>query len=205
MDSSLTLSAMDSTLTELCVILETLERSASLEEKHTKMEEFISMLSSCSNGSIGQEMSVTSMWTDATQTLSAVMAHQKRDGIMRRKMVTLWEEDLNDRAEMEYLRLARSGLSLSWQEIETAFLRCARTWLLGHYSVTSLPSDVTPTGGFASVPLPTNILMAYYSAQEGILISMRGYNKIWADLEIPVSAVTPVIPERPLAPSGRLA
>ena len=120
------LSQMDSTLTTLSVILETLEQSASLAEKITQMEGFISTLFSCSTENIGQEMSVNSMWVDATQTLSAAIVHQKKDGTTRRKMVTLWEEDLSDRAEMEYLRLARSGLSLSWQEIETSFFEmCA--------------------------------------------------------------------------------
>lgn len=181
------LSQMDSTLTTLCVILETLEQSASLAEKITQMEEFISTLFSCSTENIGQEMSVNSMWVDATQTLSAAIVHQKKDGTTRRKMVTLWEEDLSDRAEMEYLRLARSGLSLSWQEIETSFLRCARTWLLGHYSVTSLPSAATPIGGSAPILPHTSILSEYFLARNDIHSSILGYNRTWEDLHIPVS------------------
>lgn len=199
------LNAGNSTLTTLSATLETLEQNASLDEKITTMEAFISMLSSCSDGSLGQEMSVSSMWADATQTLSVAMGHRKKVGITRRKMETLWEEDLVDRAEMEYLRLAMSGLNLSWHQVEKSFLTCARAWLLGHFSVISPHSGVTLTGNTAMTQLSTDTLTAYYSGRTSILDSIRGYNKTWEDAAIPVSAVMPVAMERPLAPSGRLA
>lgn len=187
MDYSLTLNADDLTLLRCVNTLDALERSASLAEKIMKMEEFICMLSSCSNGSIGHEMSVTSMWGDATLTLSGAMAHQKKVTTTRSRMVTLSLEDSQDRAEMEFLRMAMSGLNLSWQEIERSFLTCARAWCLGHFSVISRPSDVTPTGNTARTQMNTNILDRYNSLRHGILNSIRGYNQIWEDMEIPVS------------------
>lgn len=147
------------------------------------------MLSSCSNGSLSQEMSVCSMWTDATQILSVAMAHRKRAGIMRRRMVMLSEVDWRGRAEIEFLSLARSGLNLSWRRVETNFLRCARKWLLGHFFVHSLPSDVLPIGDTEPTPNPIDILTSYRLTQADILNSIRGYHRTWEDLEIPVSLV----------------
>ena len=99
------------------------------------------------------------------------------------------EVDWRGRAEIEFLTLARSGLNLSWRRVETTFLSCARNWLLGHFFVHSLPSDVSPTGNTEPIPNPIDILTSYRLTQADILDSMRGYHRTWEDLDIPVSLV----------------
>ena len=187
MDSSPTLNAVTSTLYTLSITLETLELSASLDEKITKMEEFTSMLSSCSNGSLSQEMSVFSMWTDATQMLSVVMVHRKRVGIMRRSMGMWSEADWKGQAERAFLSLANRGLQSSFLEVETSFLMLARDWLREHFCVTSLPSDVMPIGSIEYIQSPILTLSTYNSLRRSFQSSSHGYNKTWWDLEIVVS------------------
>ena len=154
------------------------------------------MLSSCSNGSLAQEMSVYSMWMDATQMLSVVMAHQRRVGIMRRSMGMLSEGDSKDRAEEGFLRLALYGLQSSYLKAERSFLKLARGWLREHFCVTSLPSDAMPIGGIDPNQNPTFTLQSYRSTQREFQSSTSGYNKIWWDLDIKVSASCPSSPHR---------
>ena len=195
MDSSHTLSAAISILFPLSTCLETLELSVSLDVKSTQMGEFTSMLSSCSNGSLAQEMSVYSMWMDSTQMSALVGVHQRRVGIMRRSMAMLSRVDSRD-PEVGFLRLALYGLQSSFQKTERAFLKLARDWLREHFCVTSLPSDVMPIGGIDLNPNPTFTLQSYRSTQQAFQNSISGYNKIWWDLELKVSVSCPSSPHR---------
>lgn len=190
MDSSHTLNAAISILFPLSTCLETLELSVSLDVKSTQMAEFTSMLSSCSNGSLSQEMSVYSMYMDATQMLSVVGVHRRRVGIMRRSMGTLLREDSKD-PEVGFLRLALYGLQSSFRRIERAFLKLARDWLREHFCVTSLPSDVMPIGNIGESLNPTLTLQSYRSTQRDFQDSTHGYNKIWWSLELKVSVSCP--------------
>jgi len=184
MDSSPTPNAVNSILFQCAITLEALELSVSLEEKITKLEAFISMLFSCSNQSIGQEMSVSSMWTDATLMLCVAGAHQRRVGIMLRSMGTLSQEDLRGQAERAFLNLANRGLRSSYLEVEKSFLTLARDWLRGHFCVTSLPSDVMPIGNTEWIPSLTLTLTEYNCLRHRFQDLTNGYNKTWWDLEI---------------------
>ncbi|ASH99177.1 putative ORF3 protein [Giant panda associated gemycircularvirus] len=173
--------------------MESLGRSASLDERITLMEDFTSTLSLCSNGSLSQEMSVFSMWTASTRTLSWVQmlsvvgVHQRRVGIMRRSMGTLLRGDSKD-PEVGFLRLALYGLQSSFQKIERAFLKLSRDWLREHFCVTSLPSDVMLIGNIGGNQNPTLTLATYRSTQRSFQDSIHGYNKIWWDMDLTVSA-----------------
>ena len=189
MDFSHTPNAATSTLGALLRCLETWELSVSLDEKITLMEDFTSMLSSCSNGSLSHEMSVYSMWTDTIQISFAVTAHRKRVQLMQQKKETLWLEDSTSaNSEHRFLTLGLCGLKSSYRELERNFLRLARVWLQGHFVVPSLHSSATPTGSIDPSPCRTNILVEYRLIQQLTQSSMLGYHTIWRDLNIPVSA-----------------
>jgi len=116
--------------------------------------------------------------------------------------VMLSEVDWRGRAEIEFLRLARSGLNSSWRKIETHFLSCARNWLLGHFFVHSLPSDVSPIGSSGTIHNHTNILAAWHSIQVDTLDLIRGYHRTWEDLDLSVSLTRRPGNARPI-PAGR--
>lgn len=164
--------------------LETLERSVSWDERVTMMEDFTSMLSSCSNGSLSQEMSVYSMWTDTIQMLYAVTAHRKRDGIMRRRMETLSLEDLNAQCERRFLGMAEYGLRSSYLKLERSFLKLARFWLHGHFCVPSRHYAPTPTGDIDPSPCRTSTLVDYRLTQQRTQSLLLGYHTLWRDLEL---------------------
>ena len=178
------LNAETSILFELAITLEALELSVSLDEKIIKMEAFTSTLLSCGRGSIGQEMSVNSMWTDATQMLSVGMVHRRRVSIMLRSMETLSQGDLRGLAERAFLDLANRGLRSSYLEVEKSFLKLARDWLRAHFCVVSLPSDVMPIGNTEWNPHLTLTLAEYICLRHRFQDLTHGYNKTWWDLEI---------------------
>jgi len=171
---------------KLSSILVDLELSVSLAEKLTKMEDFISTLSSCSRDSLGQDLSVSLMLTDTTQILSVAMAHQRRVGTMQRRMETLSQEAWKGRAETEFLTLARPGLESSWQKIETAFLKQSRNWILDHFACTLDPLEATLIGGIGQTEPSTNIRQEFYLTRADIPILIHGYNKLWWDIDIQV-------------------
>lgn len=171
-------------LTKLSAILEDLELSASLVEKNTLMEEFIFTLSSCSRTSIRQEMYASLMWADATQMLFVVGEHLKRVTIMRQKMETLLQEASSGRAEREFLHLAGRGLRFCYQEHERNFLQLARTWLLGHYSVVSPPSDVTQTGDIDQSLPDMPLLEDFDLIRADTQSSMLGWDQTWEQINL---------------------
>ena len=80
-----------------------------IDERITLMEDFISMLSLCSNGSLSQEMSVFSMWTASTRTLSVVTRMQTLAALMLAKRATLSQEDLTqDNYELRWIDMVES-------------------------------------------------------------------------------------------------
>ena len=169
--------------------LEILELSASLDEKATQMEEFIFTLSSCSNGSLSQEMSVYSMWTDTIQISYAVTVHRKRVQLMRRRRETLSREGWTwSHSENQFLILAESGLRSSFQSLEKSFLKHARGWLLGHFAAPLALSPAMRTGDIDPSPCRTQRLVDYRLTQADIQSCLLGYHTIWRDLELSVSA-----------------
>lgn len=190
---------------KLAIIFHRLELSASLDEKITKMEEFTSMLSLCSTESLSQEMSVSSMLEVVTQTLSAATEHQRRVGIMRLKMETLWQEVSHGQAQAEFLRMAIDGLKLSWQRIEKNFLIAARGWLLGHFCVHSPHFAPMLIGDTESTRPHTSHLKGWDSQRSIIQSSILGWNKTWDLLEEqvrPLPSGGPGISELDLGPCG---
>jgi len=168
---------------QLMTTLEALELSVSLDEKITKMEEFISMLSLCSNGGLSHEMSVFSMWRDGTQMLSLATAHRRRVGRMRQRMAMwLQEGSKSQSAELQYLRLARSGLELSWRSLETSFLLLSRSWILGHFACHSDLYELTPIGDIDQLSISTSVPQEFLSARTNFQSWATGYNEIWQDL-----------------------
>ena len=142
------------------------------------------MLSSCSNGSLSQEMSVYSMWTDTIQMSYAVTAHRKRVGIMQQRMETLSLEDSNAQCERRYLGMAAFGLRSSYLKLERSFLKLARHWLQGHFCVPLLVSEPTPIGDIDPSPLRTSTLVDYRLIQQRTQSLMLGYHRLWRDLEL---------------------
>jgi len=208
MDSSRTHRSATETQTDwlgkLTTCLEILERSASLAVNITEMEEFISMLSSCSNGSLSQEMSVFSMWTDCTPILSEATAHLKRVRLMQQKMGTLWLEGLTSMdSELRYHNLVMSGLKSSWRWIEMSFLKHARVWLRGHFAAATHSFGAMPIGDIATIRSPTQHLVDYRLTQAELQSSLAGYRRLLADLELVSDLVRREEIARPLSPSAR--
>lgn len=191
MASSLTLNAVTWIPGQLATILDDLELSVSLDEKITAMEEFISMLSLCSNGGLSHEMSVYSMWRDGTQMLSVATAHHRRVGRMRRRMATWLQEGSNAQStELQYLRLARSGLELSWQSLEKSFLLLSRSWILGHFAAHSDLYELMPTGSTDQLSIPTSLPLGFISTRQKFHSLTTGYNEIWRDLLLVSDSIT---------------
>lgn len=180
-------------LGRLSTCLGLLERSVSSDEKVTLMEEFTSTLSSCSNGSLAHEMSVYSMWTDSTQMLYAVTQHHKRVQLMQQKRGTLWQAgSTRMSSEFQYLVRALFGLSSSFAELETSFLKLAEGWRLEHSSAISPHSGVTPTGNIDPSPCHTQRLTVYRLRQQSFQNCLLGYHTLWRDLEIEVCEPPPL-------------
>ena len=160
-------------------ILEDLERSASLDESRTQMEVLISMLSSCSNGSLAQEMSVFSMWGVVTQTLCALTVLRNSVGTMRQKMETLSEEGYSEKTvsvQERWSELAINGMLLRWRQVETSFLRCAQNWSRGHFAAPLAHLRPTLTGDTGLSPTRTNILANWNLMRlqhESLVIGLR--------------------------------
>lgn len=174
-----------------CATLDDLELSASLEESRTLLVELISMLSSCSNGSLAQEMSVYSMWVVVTQTLCAVTEVRSAVGTMRQKTGTLWGVDSSERIaspEGMFADLAINGILLSWHEIETNFLTCARSWSQGHFAAPLTPLRPMLTGDSGRSPNRTNIHANWVLTKmrlENSVIGMRRMCRETLEVSVP--------------------
>lgn len=172
---------------QLATTLALLERNVSLDEKITRMEEFISIVSSCSRDNLGQEMSVSSMLGDATQILCAATVHRKRVGTMRRKMEMFALVASSDRAEKAILEARLHGLELSWRKVERSFLTLSRNWILAHYASTLDNFERLLIGDSDPNQPPTNTLRDYFSTRADIPFSMSGWNKMWVSWGMEVS------------------
>lgn len=143
------------------------------------------MLSSCSNGGLSHEMSVFSMWRDATQMLSVATAHRRRVTRMRQRMATWLQAGSSaQQTDLQYLRLARNGLELSWLSLEKSFLLLSRNWTLGHFAVHSDLFELTPTGNTDPLWIRTAVPTVYLSARTKFQSLTTGYNEIWRDLSL---------------------
>ena len=109
MDLSLTLNAELSTLGEFLTILQRWERSASLEERVTMMEELTFMFSSNLKRSEDYQGSTYSMSTATTQMLSLVTQTLERVGSMQLRMATLFVVD-SAALQTEVITVAGVGL-----------------------------------------------------------------------------------------------
>lgn len=170
----------------LLTILDLWELSVSSEEKHTRMEEFISMLSSCSNGSLSHETSVYSMWMDATRMLCADTEHQRRGTIMRQKMGMWLQEDSPDQNQYRYLRLVQNGLRSSHSQLELSFLMLSRDWIHGHFALASPHWSYTPIGSTGRTPARTQHQPEYHLRRRIFQDSLNGFNEIWALSQVSV-------------------
>lgn len=164
--------------------LETLELSASSDARITAMENFISMLSSCSDGSLSQEMSVFSMWMDITPILSEVTRLQQLAAGMQSRKETLWEEDSTLTAlELRWVLMAESGIQYAWRRLEMSFLRHARVWLRGHFAVPLRHSLVMRTGSTERWSSRTDHLKDYNSTRADFLSALSGFRETYWGIE----------------------
>lgn len=155
------------------------EPSASLDENITQTEDFITMLSSTSDGSLEAEMSVYSMWTDATRMLNLLDHHRNLGGTMRRRMERLLRAGLSDQATQ--LATRRTGQRLLQQEMKTNFGKYVRVWLREHSSVISSHFNGTVNGGINPSLLYMCTQEEFKSTRQAFRDSMTGYGSILFD------------------------
>lgn len=174
--------AANSTPSLLLTILDRLERSVSLDERITCLEDFISTLSLCliESSPLGIAGPLTSQVT--TQILSQATAHRSLGLTMQQRMATLSEEASSGRAEetVQFLELVESGMASSWRKLESNFLSYARTWTLELCVSTTPLSSRTPIGGIDWTALLTPIREVLSYAQTACLLSIDGHMKILA-------------------------
>lgn len=164
--------------------LENLELSASLDERITSMEAFIYMLSSCSDGSLSQEMSVFSMWMDITPILSEVTHLRELAATMQSRKETLWQGDsIQTALELRWVLMAESGLQYAWQRLETSFLTHARVWLRGHFAAPLRHSLVMRTGSTDQWLSRTDHLKDYNSTRALFLSALSGFRETYWGIE----------------------
>ena len=162
--------------------LDALERSVSLDESLTSLEDYISTASLCSRKNIplGTAGPLTS--EIATQILSQAMAHRVLATIMQSKTETWSQEDSNGQAETTpaYLDLVGSGLASSWRRLVTSFLDYARIWTLDR-CVSILPlCERTQIGGIDWTGLHTPIQQVLSLKQTTCLVCLDGHMQILA-------------------------
>jgi len=182
----------DCPLTMWSSTLDEWELNASLDESVTLMGELISMLSSCSNGSLAQEMSVFSMWTVVTQTLCAATELRNSVTTMRQRTGTLWPAASSETIASDlglYADLAINGMILSWRPVEMSFLRCARNWSRGHFAAPLTPLRPTLTGGSGRRPCRTNILANWNLMRTQHESCVTGFRSMLREAEIKVRHV----------------
>jgi len=158
--------------------------SASLDEKITLMEGFISMLLSISDDNIQLGMLVSLMWADATQMCSLARKHRRRCTITRSKMETLWQGDCSDQTEAEFLGLVIRGLRLSWLRLERSFSDYVESWLLDISHAASPHFANMQTGSID----PSQLLTSHPRDTSSTLVdfhnSMIGYAAICWDTKL---------------------
>lgn len=155
------------------------EPNASSEEKITKTEEFICTLSSTSDESLEAEMSVYSMWTDATRMCKLLEKRLQLDGTMRQKMETLLQEDYLDQATD--LASKRYGIRSAEHKMWTSFGNYARVWLREHSCVISSHFEASPIGAINPSLLHMNNHGEFKSTRGLFRHSMDGYSKTLFD------------------------
>jgi len=178
------LSAGTSILSQLSTISQGLASSVSSDEKITLMEELISMLSSITTPTFEDQELVSSMSRDTIRMSSLVDEHQRRCGIMQRKMATLWRGGLSDQVEGDFLQLATSGLNSLMLKIEMSFSALLNNFALEISFAHSLHSELMPTGVSHLRPKNTNLHQAWCLTRAGHLSLMNGYETILRDTHL---------------------
>jgi len=165
-----------STLSQLSTNFRLIQQSASLQENITRMEEFISTLSSTLDGSLEAEISVRSMWMDATRMFNLLECHRELAGTMRQRMATLLQADYKDQAlELAHRRTTQRSAQLAMLANFGNYVRC---WLREHSYVISNRFEGTPIGGLNPSLLNMNSQGEYASTRGCFRNSMNGYSKI---------------------------
>lgn len=177
MDLSLTLNAELSTLGEFLTILQRWERSASLEERVTMMEELTFMFSSNLKRSEDYQGSTYSMSTATTQMLSLVTQTLERVGSMQLRMATLFVVD-SAALQTEVItraRLIRSGLLLWPARMPILFGRMLKAWIRERYA-SALPAyRPTPATVIGLIEIHTSTQESYWSIVGSILSFKNGW------------------------------
>lgn len=162
------------------------ELSASSQEKYTRMEVFISIASSISDGSSEAEELISLMSTVVTQTSRLLMELHGEVMTMRSRMVTSYAGGSNDPrslAQNELRRIGMRGLKSRMHVIENIFGNWFTTWIprLLRSITGSWPS--TPTG---DLPLCLPAMRRQEESallMEMLMVEMRGATNLVYDLE----------------------
>lgn len=163
------------------------QRSVSLEESCTRMEEFTSTCLSTSDGGFDLESQAYLMWEASTQTLVLLREHLTRDTNTRLRMETLSAEAspsrTASRAEAEIARLIRSGLKLRVQKVERSFGAFSTNWIRNRLRATSILCRSTPSGNLQRCLPCMSHHQALASSMEKLTGEMIGYRSLVLDLE----------------------
>lgn len=157
------------------------EASASLDESIMRMEDFISTCFAISDGSFEVEKLIFSMSTVTTQTLRRLEALRSWDTTMQSRMVTLFAEDWEDQswiAEVEMVRLMRSGRRSRQRRIEMSFGNWCTDWILSLLHAHSRSSRSTQTGNFALWSQHTRIQQGFRSLEEILMGDLIGLDNL---------------------------
>lgn len=173
-----------SILSQLSTISRTLASSVSSDEKVTQMEALISTLSSITAPTFEDQELLSSMLRDTIRMSSLVDEHQRRCGIMRRKMATLWRGGLSDQVEGDFLQLAMSGLNSLMSKIEMSFSALLNNFALEISFAHSLPSELMPIGASHPNRNSTSLHQAWCLTRVSHLSLMSGYESILRDTDL---------------------
>lgn len=179
-------SAEHSTLSRLATISQTLVLNVSWAESDTLMEEFTSMYSSISDGSLAVEKLIYSMWEAITLTSQSVAALRGRRTTTQSKMETLWQVGSTDptkRAEMALGRLILRGIQSSRLKLLKSFGHFAMTWLHEILLARFPHFRNTATGDIALQLDPTVLQMGLSLTRHALQSSTSGSCKLIWDLE----------------------
>jgi hypothetical protein len=162
-----------------------LEPNASLEEKITRMAEFISIASLILVGREGSETLELSMSKVTTPMLVLLKAHQKRVGTMRQRMVTQFGPHWIDlaRAEVAVYQMWKNGLSSRVQLIVSRFGDWYTNWIPKVRLVIFANSKHIVTGSMLLLSESTKHLSGLSSMEETLMEEMSGYDKLVLDWE----------------------
>lgn len=162
------------------------ERSVSLDESITKLEDFISTCFAISDGSFEVERQIYSMYMVVTQMSRLLRAHLNRAVNTQSRMAILSVEDLSTQsssAELEMGRLVIHGLRLRVRRIENRFGNYAMHWIPRLLRLLSLHLANTVTGNMQLQFQSTVTLRDLDLKAEQVMAEINGYYSLELDLE----------------------